>query len=591
MPQINEYQPQVEAQGAVGGVTPNLEAVSLFGRGVEHIGEGVEVASDVIHKREAQQEKSEVFGQMAQARALWNTKLKQRLNDGSLNTDQFDQEYADYIKGIGQNLQTAEGKDFFNQSANRLGGTLMQNAITGQAQVAGQKAYDNTVQAINTYSSTLMQHPDQFGDVHDEVQTMINGNTDLNAVQKRRLSETLLPELAKGAVRGWAMKDPGTDENGQTHDNQAKALLDNGVFDKYLNSDQKTQMYGFAREQDNLRRISEDQNLANSHRQLELQGNTYMDKIANRVLDGSYDVRELNNAPLTFQQKEYVQAKVKAQVKGEVTTDPIRYNQVAGKIINSVYTSRDQIAAEYNKGGLSPDDADKLMRKIDMTPDGVRLKGYQKELDKDIESLKFKFGGTSTQAGQNAAYAARQEIDVQAEQFVQNGKGTLHDFYMNQPDNAPTNPKNIIAKKRLSAVEQMQAGSQEMQQRATGQQPGAVQFSTSPTKEIKPSPVAPPTGPAKNAKRPGESADDYIKRLRNPQSAEATPDTSPPPTAAAAAPDKTPKSLLEEQDARGGDADFALESIGATGADAEKRRKEQETALERNRRIMKGEKP
>lgn len=497
MPQINEYQSQIDAQGAVGGVTPNLEAVSLFGRGIEHVGAAVGEAADVMHRREAQAEQSQVFSQMAQARALWNSKLKERLNNGTLDTNQFDQEYADYINKVGENLSTAEGKDFFNKSANRLGGTLMQNAIAGQAQIAGQKAFDDVTRAANTYSSTLMEHPDQFKDVHDEVQTMIAGQDQLNPIQKRRLAEALLPKLAEGAVRGWAMQDPGNDDNGTPHENLAAQMLKQGGFDEYLDTNQKTKLLAFAREQDHLRTLGDIQQETTKNRKLQAMGQDYMDQNANRILSGDYDLKELNMAPLTMQQKEYIQAKVKAQVKGEVTTDPRRYNDVYSKIINGDYTSRDQVAAEFNKGGLSPDDADKLQRKIDMTPEGHLLKQNIKQIDKEAQqSLRFKFGGGYTQAGDEAYHNFQKELDSQAQQFVDTGKGTIRDFYSNQPANAPTNPVNILNRYRVGAAEQMRLGAQEMISRQTGQGSGAVQYSTSPTKEIAPAVLPKPQAPA-----------------------------------------------------------------------------------------------
>lgn len=502
MPQINEYQSQVDAQGPVGGVTPNLEAVSLFGRGVAHVGAAVGEAADIVHRREAQAEQSQVFGQMAQARALWNSKLKERLNDGSLDTNKFDQEYADYVNKIGENLSTAEGKDFFNKSANRLGGTLMQNAIAGQAQIAGQTAYDDITKAANTYSSTLMEHPDQFKDVHDEVQTMIAGQDQLNPVQKRRLAEALLPKLAEGAVRGWAMQDPGKDDNGNSHENLATQMLKNGGFDDYLDTNEKTKLMAFAREQDHLRTLGDIQQETTKNRQLQAKGQDYMDQNANRILNGSYNLQEMNAAPLTIQQKEYIQAKVKAQVKGEVTTDPRRYNDVFGKIINGDYTSRDQIAAEYNKGGLSPDDADKLQRKIDMTPEGHILRQNIKQIDKEAQGLRFKFGGAFTQAGDEAYHNFQKELDAQAQQFVDTGKGTMRDFYSNQPTNSPTSPLNILNRYRLGAADQMRIGAQEMIQNQTGKQSGGVQYSTSPTKEIIPPPTIGPTPPSADSTPP-----------------------------------------------------------------------------------------
>lgn len=498
MAQINEYTPETNAQGAVGGVSPNLEAVSLFGRGVEHVGAALEEAGAVIHRREAQQEVSEVYGQFAQARANWNVTLKQRLKDGTLDPDKFDQEYASFVNKAGESVKTAEGKDFFNRQANRLGATLMQNAIIGKAQVDGEKAYQDISQGVNVHIANLFTHPDQAPDAIDATHELIAAKQKdgtLNPEQAIRLQKEMIPQLAEAAVKGFSDQDPGKDESGAEHANLGKQFLDKGGFAEYLNEPQRAALYRYADQADNRRRIDGERAETTAHRLLEKQGQNYMDTNANRVLNGSYSLKELQSAPLTFQQKEYIQAKVRAQNAQEVATDPRRFTNVYNKVIHGDITSRDQLVAEFDKGGLAPSTMDHLMHEIDSTPEGHLVKGMQKTVDKDLQGLRFKgAGGAYTTAGdvfytnaQTAIYQARQQANAQGI--------TDRQYYSNTNPKDPTSWVAIKNQFLAGMTDRASIGANEAMGKATDQDYGTMRFSTSPTKEIPPKaePAPPPS--------------------------------------------------------------------------------------------------
>ncbi len=513
MPQINEYQPDAGAQGAVGGVTPNLDSVSLFGRGVEHVGAALSEASDVVHRRQAQEEVSQVYGQFAQARADWNIKVKQRLKDGTLDPDKLDQEYADYVNKAGDNLQTAEGKDFFNRQANRLGGTLMQNAIIGKAKIAGEQAYSDISTGVNVHVANLMSHPEQVDDALGATEELIAAKqkdgtlTPEQAIQAKR---QLLPEIAMGSLKGLAEQDQGVDENGKPYENLAKQSLDKGHFAEYLNEQQRSSMYQYARAAETRKETDKERETATAHRMLEKQGNDYMDQNSNRILNGTYSLKELQTAPLTFQQKEYMQAKVKAQAMDESRTDPNRFKNVYSNIINGNITTRDQLAAEFNKGGLAPATMDHLTHELDATPEGHLVKSMQKNVDREAQDLRFKGpGGVYTQAG-DAAYTNFQTELYQERQKAQAQGISDRQFYSNTNPKDPTSPTAILNKYRLNMMDRTRIGAEE----ATGQSgDGSIRYSNSPTKEIPPQqPAEAAKAPAEDMIKPGESIMSWKKR-------------------------------------------------------------------------------
>jgi hypothetical protein len=505
MAQINEYQPETNAQGAVGGVTPNLEAVSLFGRGVEHVGAALTEAGDAVHRRQAQQEVSQVYGQFAQARADWNIKLKERLKDGSLDPDKFDQEYADYVNKAGDGIQTAEGKDFFNRQANRLGGTLMQNAIICKAKIAGEQAYSELSSGINVHVANLMAHPDQVDDAIGSTEELLSAKQKdgtLSPEQVIAARRQLLPQLAEAAVKGLAEQDPGVDANGNPLENLAKQSLDKGHFAELLNEPQRSALYQYARAADNHRETDSTRAEKTAHRVLESQGNEFMDKNANRIIMGDMSVKEVMAGAGTLQQKEYMINKIKAASMDETKTDPKKFASVYGSIVNGDITTRAQLVDEFNKGGLAPATMDHLMKEIDSTPDGHMVKNMQKNLDKMAQGLRFKGPGVGFTAAGDAQYTMFQSDIFQARQAANQQGVSDRAFFSNSDPKDPNSPIAILNKHRLDWSSRLNAGMQEMQGAAMGQQDaGAIKYANPITKEIPP-PQAP--GPQPQAEAPQE---------------------------------------------------------------------------------------
>jgi hypothetical protein len=502
MPQINEYEPQVGAQGAVGGVTPNLEAVSLFGRGIENLGRSFQEAGDVIHRREAQEETSKIYGQFAQARADWNINLKKRLNDPNFSADQFDQEYADYINKAGENIKTAEGKDFFNRQANRLGGELMTKAVTQTAQIAGEKAFQAISGAVDVHVANLHGNPEDGPHAIDATNELIaqklkDGTID--RVTAMKLQNQLLPQLAMASVKGYAEIDPGKDDSGKPHENIAKQFLDKGGYKEFLNDAQRTHLYEEARAADNRRRIEGDRLETDAIRQRQKDGQDYMDSNAPLILSGKLSTKAIMQAPGTLQQKEYMLNAIEKINKQESITDKKVYNSTYRSILSGDITSKDQLHAMVLDGlQIAPHDVDYLEKKIDSSPDGMVIKKMQKSFDKMIDkSFNLKGFGEAPMVGAGAAAAdTRMELMNTEKAFIDAG-GTARAFWTNTDTKDPLSPYAVLQRHQINLPEMLKMQTEEMHSQITGLNNGIEvnRYSNSPTKDLPPEPL-PVHGPA-----------------------------------------------------------------------------------------------
>lgn len=236
MPKIQEYEQQVGAQGPTGGVSPNLEVASETGRAAQSLGSSLEQLGDAVQRRNEQAETSSVYAQMSQVRSKYTEQLNQQIQQGTLDVDQFKQDYQDDVNKVGENLSTDGGQNFFQRQAARVGGALLQHAIAGQAQQAGEKAAANFQTSLNSNSDSLYQNPHDFENVKDSMNEYIDKQVATGALPAKRADELKLKagqSLAESSLRGYMQINP----------DAAKSVLDSGAYDQYIKGDDKYKMY------------------------------------------------------------------------------------------------------------------------------------------------------------------------------------------------------------------------------------------------------------------------------------------------------------------------------------------------------------
>jgi hypothetical protein len=563
MAEINSDLPQVGTQGAVGGISPNLEAVTALGRGMESAGEKVSEAGSLLYRKSEQEETANIYSDMAAAREKYTENLNNAMATGNLDVEQFKQQLQQDTDKIGENLSTTGSRNFFERQQSRLTGAMLLKA----SHVSGQISYNNTVTAFNSGvdadSNVAMMDPNQFPDLVDKNEEFIQ-NANISPAQAERLRLDMHKKIADGAARGLAQMDPGKNPDGTPKENMLLSTLkgldpadknDRSNLYRYLDADQISNLQGYAKNMDHARALQEDQVLSNQEKLLRAKGQVYLDQNSRAIVSGQMDPKNLiNNPNLTLEQKNMGLDMIAKYSKKSVQSDPAYVNHVEDQILNGQINSRDDVVAAYNasNGKMSGEDAFRLFKRIDETPDGQVIKSNLKSIYSQAnQELRFKaMGGGYTVAGDTANANFRQELQTTAQLYVQNGKGTLRDFYSNQNPKDPDSPIAILNKYRMNAVQRAQAGAAE----ALGQSNGSIQYSTSPTKDIPQQPPPPsniPTDPG--AKRPGETIQDWKKRpdsnFNKGKSASPQPEqpAADSPAAAVAPPEAKPQELTVTQ--------------------------------------------
>lgn len=211
MPQIKEY----KVQSTVSGV-PDVQMASPAQSGAEGAGKqqlanaGLELAQ-IINKRQEQAEVSDVHANLSKTQAVWTQKYQQELQQGTLDTETFSQEFSDAMDAQAETVSTRAGKNYFNQASAALKAHFTMAAAEGQAELAGAKARSNYVESLNAGSSTLLNDPSSFELVNSLQEKSIDNlvaTGGLPAAKADELKAQSRNDLAKSSIRGWIKLDP-----------------------------------------------------------------------------------------------------------------------------------------------------------------------------------------------------------------------------------------------------------------------------------------------------------------------------------------------------------------------------------------------
>lgn len=246
MPEIQEYLPQVAVPEGVGGVSPNTELSSSVGRGLEAFGRDVSDTFTQIHSQNVAQSKADTFSYFSNLRADQTSQLQQQIQDGSLNTEKFLENYDNQTTDFGGNVETPEGRRFFERLQARTRGELLKNANFGMAQVSANRVKGQWQDGINKLSLTLENDPLQFGDVvsqgHEAVDEMIQAGG-LPEKLRDKATQEMTSKFAESALIGHAQINP----------EDAMKMVHEDALGGYLTPEQRQKMVGiihsYARDQ------------------------------------------------------------------------------------------------------------------------------------------------------------------------------------------------------------------------------------------------------------------------------------------------------------------------------------------------------
>lgn len=237
MPKINDYSaPEISAQTGNIQDFGALRQPGEMGRVVQTLGNQTAQFGDALYRRKEQEEVSDLNAKFADAREKWTQDIQDQTQNGTIDTQNMDAKYQDFIGKMDTGISTNAGKNYFTKQAARLRGHVLSSSMRAQAHVAGAKAENDWRQALGSNSAALMNDPTQFKDVYDssleaiDAQVSSGAMPDAVAEKFKRLTGA---DLAQNTVRGWSKLSPDI----------AQKKLDAGEFDEYITGDTKQQLY------------------------------------------------------------------------------------------------------------------------------------------------------------------------------------------------------------------------------------------------------------------------------------------------------------------------------------------------------------
>ncbi len=496
MPQIQEYMPQTSAQQPVGGTSPNMETVSAPGRAIESLGAQITQGGEAIHRRQVQEETADVYSDFADKRAEQTEKLQGQIQDGSLDVDKFQQEYDESTQDTYNKLSTSEGRNYFERQQARLRGNLLHSASVGMAQIAARNASAKWTNYVGSTSSALMSDPssldDAVGQATEAVDSMIKEGGLPEKMRGQALNQ-MSGEFAKSAVLGWAKLDP----------DHAKALLDKGDFDNYLNGEQKEQMYGKVHAYSAAKDV-EDRRADRAQKEAQkATGDAWNQKATPAWVNNSLSSKDVmaavEDGTLKPEQGQRWIHMIDQRAKEKAgKSDPKTFMDLANKISSGEIEDMQDLMPHVGHG-LNTEGFNRLNSFIDKAHPEIRQ--GEKALFKSIQGVRYKNPMTNqwdTDGDQKAAQAMHDYADAKKNVISQGGKP--HDlvdpnskFFFGTPQN--------LAKYQTSIQDQMSSVSRDRTDKALG----LKREGSDPT-AVNPKPVN------KNVRQPNESAAEYLKR-------------------------------------------------------------------------------
>ncbi len=287
MPQIKPYELQTKAALVPDVQQASPEAFGQSGKALKEFSGQVMEVADLIKKRQVQSDLSDIDVNLSKTQADLTTKYQEELQKGTLDTEAFSKEVEDTLTGLGDQVNTGEGRLHFNKTSAQLKSHFMEKAATGQAQLAGAKAKSNYSETLNNYSATLINDPSSFTHANQlQSQSIDNlvASGGLPAAEAEVLRSHSQNELAKASVRGWIKLNP----------QGAIDQLNSGQWDKILGDKEtsggqvKEQLLGQAEQAIKAGKVDDErdkrlQKDALNQKQIDIQ-NDFLQKIADDKL-------------------------------------------------------------------------------------------------------------------------------------------------------------------------------------------------------------------------------------------------------------------------------------------------------------------
>jgi hypothetical protein len=513
MPVIREYQQQTRAPGPISQAeySPN-QFGAAEGRALENLGEAVGNTADMMAKRIDQENTSDVTAKLTKANADLAIDLQNTIRTAEPGDKKVFEEYQkrveDTIGAIGDEANTITARSFFGEASARIKGQLSQTAANGQAELAGIKAVTDYTNTINNLSAAVMADPSSVQlqrELHLQAINNLVATGQLPRAKALELQTRGETELAKSSVRGWIQLNP----------DYAKEKLKQGAFDKELGADGKVQLFGEAEQAIRAKEIEIERRERQQEKLVKQRQQGTQNDFLQAMVDGKLTSKDILNSNL-----EAFGSGSKEQF--------LNMLKMANAPEQKLKTDADTMIQLYSRIHLPDGDPNKLI-------DENELNGYfGRGLSlTDLNHLRDEMQGKQTEAGQIENDMKRQVIEIAKGQLTKSnpltgfkdpiGDEQMQRFMVNfmatykeqraagvpprdllDPDSPKYLGKTISNYKRTNQQIMRDLAPRRAQTPGTGL---TLTPSTAPAYAAPPKPAPPP-------RQPGESAPDYLKRIK-----------------------------------------------------------------------------
>lgn len=522
MANIQEYLPEIEGQGPVGAVSPNLELAGAVGNAISNVGRATEQIAEVMAHRESQKESTQAYATFSKARADHYGIVNKSIQDGDLDEakgQQIMKSYQDFVESQADRYGTAVGKNYFDRQAARLGSSLQQKVSAGVAHVAGKIEAQSIDEAQGDDKLAILQDPDQFADIlqaHNELLDMkssVNGGP-LSALQVLKAKKASAAEYSFTAIRALSQMSP----------EMAQQSLNSGYFTRHLNDKQMNEAERIVSQ---ARTASEVQARLTAKHDSDEQGardDETMRGFLKDIHKGRLDLRKVLNSELSFSDQQKVINAQEANTRRNREVDPRAVQRVMKRIVSGDneeghISSNDQLMQMMASGEIQPATAMVASTWLGKDPETKNLNVARKRV----------LGMASQELGRSAGIPGIVGLPLQkdpdGDYKIMLWQNAVHEKEKEQVAKGlpvsdlynPLKPEfvgHMIKDFQMTHAEVTARQAHTKTQEALGIAPQApTVIDNTPGVPI-PTPT-PSTTPPKNdrVRKPGESAADYIKRV------------------------------------------------------------------------------
>jgi hypothetical protein len=421
MPKIQEYLPETQGAGPAGGVSPNIDQVTMFGRGIESFGANVGEAAHALNQRQTNAEVSEASAAATDQKAQMLQDITDATNDKTLDVDKVKESLDNWTSEQSDNYSTAGGKDYFNKQASRVAAAVLHSAQKGATVVTYNRTRDDAQRVNNTNNGLIDKDPTQLQHVLDDDVLRYGALQEGGHITPAQLSTIKNESDAQhviAAIKGYAQGNGAPP--GASGADTAETILKSGAFDRYLSEPQRAELTQFIKKTRNDESRDAALNDETSKRAIDAKDTKWYDANWAAIQSGGKTHKQITADQvaglISGKMADHASDILEKYTKGGIQVEPINRNRV----LNDVLTGKNpNLVEEAARGNIHPDDIKTFGNLINETPAGRvamvnrknGLDAVKKQLNADDSGfLKDPQGPTKFANFSNALMQKEQEL-------------------------------------------------------------------------------------------------------------------------------------------------------------------------------------